>query len=339
MGPIAWLMVIAWSFMCPGAGQAIAERPRAAFVWAAAGLVAVLVVPLTVWAVFVAVAVRLGAAIDAIVRLRRARLSRPTWWSRPAAVATGAWLIGVVYASLFVHAFKIPSTAMSPTLAIDDHIYVEGLTLQWRSPERGEVIVFRQPCQPDRDYNMRVIAVANDTIEIRCNVVYVNGAAVPSELIAAECEYYDRDDFRGDWFSRTCSRYRETLDGRTYEVFHDPERPQRDEARRVGGGLGIGDAKDFPELGGELRNCGTVDRFEGGPQADQQPGRIVETKPEAGPCEPQYHFVVPPDSLFVLGDNRNNSNDSRFWGVVPVGHVKGRVVGRWWPLGRIGAVK
>lgn len=339
MGPIVWLLVAAWSFMCPGAGQAIAERPRATYAWAAAVLVAVLALPLTVWALPVVIAIQLGAAVHAVVQIRRARVRQPTWWNKHVAVAMGAWLIGVVYGTLFLEPFKIPASSMYPTLEIDDHLYVERLTLQWRAPERGEIIVFRQPCQPDRDYIKRVIAVANDTIEVRCNVVYVNGAAVPNELVAADCTYNDRDDFRGEWFVRKCSRYRETLDGHTYEVFHDPERPQRDEERRQGGGLGIGDGKDFPELGEALRNCSSVDRFEGGPSSEQQPGRLVETKPDAGPCELQRHFVVPPDSLFVLGDNRSNSNDSRFWGVVPVGHVRGRVVGRVWPLGRIGGIK
>ncbi|HWU86037.1 MAG TPA: signal peptidase I [Kofleriaceae bacterium] len=333
-----WLLVIVWTFFCPGAGQAVAGRRIAAFAWAVAGLVAVLALPLTLWAWHVVLAIRLGAVADAVVRVRRARVNQIKW-SLPAGVATGALVIGIVYLRLFVHMFKIPASSMYPTVEIGDHILAERLTLQWRPLERGEIIVFQQPCQPDRDYIKRVIAVANDTIEIRCNVVYVNGAAIPNELVEGDtCEYRDRDDMRDEWFPRTCSRYRETLDGRSYEVFHDPDRPRRDEELRRTGRLAQGDSRDFPEPGAPLRSCATVPPMEGEAAPAQQPGRQVETKNAAGPCEPQLHFVVPPDSLFVLGDNRNNSNDSRYWGVVPVSYVRGRVVGRWYPFSRIGGI-
>ena len=49
----------------------------------------------------------------------------------------------------------------------------------------------------------------------------------------------------------------------------------------------------------------------------------------AAACEPQAHYVVPPGSLFVMGDNRNNANDSRYWGAVSVDAVIGRTMGIW----------
>ncbi len=48
--------------------------------------------------------------------------------------------------------------------------------------------------------------------------------------------------------------------------------------------------------------------------------------------------TVPADSLYVLGDNRADSDDSRFWGFVPEPAVLGKAVAGIWPLGHVGAL-
>ncbi|MGE3460160.1 MAG: signal peptidase I, partial [Kofleriaceae bacterium] len=74
-----------------------------------------------------------------------------------------AIMIALLLRAFVVEAFKIPSSSMYPTLEINDHIFVNkfiyGLRIPYtniklfeRSPNRGDVIVFMQPCEPDRDY-------------------------------------------------------------------------------------------------------------------------------------------------------------------------------------------
>ncbi|HEY5946543.1 MAG TPA: signal peptidase I [Kofleriaceae bacterium] len=309
----------------PGFGLAALGRPRRGAGWVAATALVAALSAFTIWMFVPLFAVLLGGLVDTFVVGYRTTREPPFRWIQAKTIAmvlvTFACLLGVRF--FITESFKMPSSSMYPTLEIGDHLMINKLA----SPEPGDVIVFRYPCDSDRDYIKRMIAKGGDTVEVRCNVVYVNGKPIANTLVQGSdsCSYRDYDEHDHRWFARQCSRYRETLGSHTYEVFHDPERPARDSKGNEG------DRRDFPwrEMA-EPPNCGLAD--EGvKPMTVPVLGKIVEVKTEqaAAACEPQLHYVVPPNHVFVLGDNRNNSNDSRIWGSVPLSDVKGRLTGIW----------
>ncbi len=323
------LGLVAGSFVAPGYAQAVVGRRRAALVWAALVVAGTVLATCSIWIPLGLFALHLAAAVAALSGQRRFA-GPPGWWRTLPLIVFVIGIASVGAVRLQLAAYRIPSSSMYPTLEIGDHIFVDRLSVLWRAPERGEVIVFRYPCDEQRDYIKRVVAVGGDTVEVRCNILYVNGTAIESRLVDAHASYRERDEMDGRWFSRTSSRYRETLGGHTYDVFHDPERPERDAQRDT---LAAGDVRDFPRR--ELPfppSCRQTELYDlPAGAAAPRPGKLVETKPlaVAGACEPQLHYVVPAGGLFVLGDNRSNANDSRVWGTLAVDAVIGRVLGIW----------
>jgi signal peptidase I len=154
-----------------------------------------------------------------------------------------AALLSLAIITFVVQAFFIPSGSMEPTLMVDDRILVAKFTYRFEPVQRGNVIVFRYPLNPQRDFVKRVIGLPGDRAQLKDGVVYVNGRPL------SEKGYTIKPDFG---------------------------------------------------------NYGPV--------------------------------TVPPNQYFVLGDNRNNSEDSRFFGYVPRANIIGKAVFIYWPLQRIGFV-
>jgi signal peptidase I len=267
---------------------------------------------------------RLDELVDELPRERRSVLAEY-------ATAFGSLIVIVLLIRAFVvEAFKIPSSSMLPTLEINDHIFVTkfvyGLRVPLldakvfaRSPSRGEVIVFIQPCE-NRDFIKRVIGLAGDRVEVRCNILYVNGQPVPSTHLSVEaCEVSEE---LGASSTRQCSRYRETLGGFTYATYFDPDRPRRDAEPHVPGDT----SHDFPQDKERINATGPVCPS----PTNQGPGAIVmEQRGAPGPCGQQLQYEVPEDHVFVMGDNRDGSRDSRYWGSVPIENIKGKALFRW----------
>ncbi|MCK6545499.1 signal peptidase I [Myxococcota bacterium] len=229
-----------------------------------------------------------------------------------------AIFIAVFLRAFVVEAFKIPSGSMIPTLAVGDHIFVNkfiyGLRVpltnawfaEWGTPSRGEVIVFRFPDDTSKDYIKRVVGVAGDHIRVEGSDVFVNGKKLERETKGPD-RYVDEGEEGGvsmPGFVRHVLAYAERPSGdasKAYTVIYSP---------------GGGGRDPFPK-GANLRG--------------------LDCPPAVGDAPAEC--VVQPGHLFVMGDNRDNSSDSRTWGCVPTAYVKGRAMFVWWSRGSHSGVR
>ena len=179
-----------------------------------------------------------------------------------------AVVLALFIRTFVVQAFKIPTGSMEPNLLIGDHLLVNKLVfgpylrgvertlLPMKDIVRGNVIVFKYPEDPERDFIKRVIGLPGEQIEVRQKRVYVNG-----RLLDEPYAHY---------------------------LEQPPAVPAEIESGPNHSGLG-GDPRE---------NYGPV--------------------------------TVPPKHYFVMGDNRDNSQDSRYWGFLPRDYVKGKALVIYW---------
>jgi signal peptidase I len=170
-----------------------------------------------------------------------------------------AVILALFVRTWIVQAFKIPTGSMENNLLIGDHLLVNkfvfgptassvGRTLlPVRDIRRGDVIVFKYPDEPDRDFIKRVIGLPGETLELRAKKVYIDGQPLDEPYV------------------------------------------------------------HFLE-----------------PASDSQETTSFDVRERYGPVR------VPEGQYFVMGDNRDNSQDSRYWGFLPRNYVKGRALMIYW---------
>ena len=170
-----------------------------------------------------------------------------------------AGILALFVRTFDVQAFKIPSGSMEPNLLIGDHLLVnkmvfgpvgsslERAVMPVRSVVRGDVLVFKYPEEPTRDFIKRVVGLPGETLELKGTQVYINGQPL-SEPYAL------------------------------YQRLPDMLLP------------------------GDVRRA-------------------------YGPV------TIPEGHYFMMGDNRDDSQDSRYWGYLPAGHIKGRALFVYWSFG------
>ena len=169
-----------------------------------------------------------------------------------------AVILALFIRTFVVQAFKIPTGSMEPNLLVGDHLLVnkfvfaptasslERMLLPMREIRRGDVIVFKFPEDPERDFIKRVIGLPGDTVQLRNRQVVVNGQA----LVEPYAHYL------------------------------------------------------FP--------------------VSETDGESFDVRARYGPV------TVPEGHYFMMGDNRDNSQDSRYWGFLPAHYIKGRALTIYW---------
>ncbi|ULR30089.1 signal peptidase I [Dickeya fangzhongdai] len=267
-------------------------------------------------------------------------IKQPGWIETFASVFPVLALVFVVRSFIF-EPFQIPSGSMMPTLLIGDFILVEKFAygikdpitqttlIETGHPKRGDIAVFKYPENPRLDYIKRVVGLPGDrvsydpiakqvTIQPGCGDKPGCGSALPVTYSNVE---------PSDFVQTFSGTGREMTSG-----FYQIPVGQKSEGIRM--------AVRKETLGEVTHNILTV------PGAQDQLGLYYQQM-----RQPLGSWVVPAGHYFMMGDNRDNSADSRYWGFVPERNLVGKATAIWmsfekqegeWPTGvrlsRIGGI-
>lgn len=140
------------------------------------------------------------------------KFDKKFWTEGPGSFAV-AILIALTIRWGFIEAYVIPTGSMLPTLLIHDHIFVnkfiyglrvpftEHWLVRFKEPERGEVIVFRYPDEPEVFYIKRIVGLPGDKILYENGTLYINGEIVkkyPPQERKDDWAWLRDEDFEGE---------------------------------------------------------------------------------------------------------------------------------------------
>ena len=235
-----------------------------------------------------------------VVEAKRKLLAQP-WWLDWTAGLFPVILIVFLLRSFLFEPFKIPSGSMVPTLLVGDLILVNKFHYGVRLPVLNKKIVANH--DPQRGDVMVFRYPVDPRVDYIKRVVGIPGDEVAylNQKLAINGQQVPTQAL-GEFYDEDSMRYvpmfSERLGAVEHRILVDPKRPA----------FFGGDQKTFPMH----QNC----RY----------------PPEGVVCK------VPPGHYFMMGDNRDNSQDSRFWGFVPDENIVGRAFFVWMNFGNLGRI-
>ena len=108
-----------------------------------------------------------------------------------------ALVLTLIIRTFVVQAFKIPSGSMRPTLLEGDKLFVNKFIYRFHPPQRGDIIVFKYPVDPKKDFIKRLVGLPGEEVEIRDGKIFVNGQVLTDPNSFGKFYYYKHDPYGG----------------------------------------------------------------------------------------------------------------------------------------------
>jgi len=221
--------------------------------------------------------------------------------------------------TFIVQAVKVPTGSMKNTIYIGDHLLVNKFVfgssdgvkfpvLPDRDIHRGDVVVFKYPRDPQVNYVKRVIGLPGDTVEYnnQNHRVYINGKELPEDLVRVDAQGSE------DPAPLETAQDEGGPQGAWYKVYYQRE----------------------DEFVGAEPSYGVTQPFKVPRKGEPLPSLIMNNPQWRAVYDQNNDGLYDCDQYFCMGDNRDNSEDSRYWGTVPRDVVVGRAMFVYWSIGQ-----